>query len=51
MASRLAKGAVVGSGSVVRQDVKEYTLVAGVPATEVRNSGASDTQSYRRGDN
>lgn len=33
---RIGKGAIIGAGSVVTHDVKEYTIVAGNPAKEIR---------------
>jgi acetyltransferase-like isoleucine patch superfamily enzyme len=33
----IGKGAMVAAGSVVTRDVKEYTLVAGVPAKQIKN--------------
>ena len=33
---RIADGAIIGAGSVVTKDVKPYSIVAGVPATEIR---------------
>jgi acetyltransferase-like isoleucine patch superfamily enzyme len=34
---RVGKGAIVAAGSVVTKDVKEFTLVAGNPAKEIKN--------------
>jgi maltose O-acetyltransferase len=33
---RIGRGAIVGAGSVVNRDVKDNTVVAGVPARELR---------------
>lgn len=33
---KIGKGAIIGAGSVVTHDVKEYTIVAGNPAKEIR---------------
>jgi len=36
---RIGRGAVVGAGSVVRQDVPAFAVVAGVPAVVVGERG------------
>jgi len=33
---RIKKGAVIGAGSVVTKDIEPYTVVAGVPAKEIK---------------
>lgn len=33
---RIGKGAVIAAGSVVNKDVEPYTMVAGIPAKEIR---------------
>jgi acetyltransferase-like isoleucine patch superfamily enzyme len=33
---RIGRGAIIGAGAVVNKDVPDYTLVAGVPAKEIK---------------
>lgn len=39
---RIGRGAVIGAGSVVLEDVPPYTIVAGVPAKEIRKRFTED---------
>ena len=34
---RIGKGAVIAAGSIVNKDVPSYTLVAGIPAKQIKN--------------
>lgn len=40
--ARIGRGAVIGSGAVVLKDVAPYTIVAGVPAKEIRKRFPDD---------
>ena len=39
---RIGRGAVVGANAVVRQDVPDHTVAAGVPARLIRGTGRED---------
>lgn len=39
---RIGNGAVVGAGSIVTKDIPPYTIVAGVPAKEIRKRFSDD---------
>jgi acetyltransferase-like isoleucine patch superfamily enzyme len=39
---RIGRGAIIGAGSVVLKDVEAYTIVAGVPAKEIRKRFTED---------
>lgn len=43
----MGEGAVVGAGAVVIEDVPPYTVVAGVPAKQIKklNEGGENTES------
>ena len=34
---KIGKGSIIGSGSVVVNDVKENTIVAGIPAKKIKD--------------
>jgi len=38
----IGKGAVVGAGAVVTKDVPEMTVVAGIPAKEIRKRNLTE---------
>lgn len=40
----IGRGAIVGAGAVVTKDVKEYTIVAGVPAKEIGVRGKGENK-------
>jgi virginiamycin A acetyltransferase len=41
---RIGRGAVIGAGAVLTRDVPAYAIMAGVPATKLRNRFDSETQ-------
>lgn len=40
---KIGDGAVIGMGSIVRHDVPPYTIVAGIPAKEIRKRFSGET--------
>ncbi|HHC11129.1 MAG TPA: acyltransferase [Campylobacterales bacterium] len=42
----IGKGAVVGAGAVVREDIPDYAIVTGNPAKIVENRNRTDTLDY-----
>ena len=40
---KIGDGAVIGMGSIVRHDVPPYTIVAGIPAREIRKRFSEET--------
>jgi len=45
---RIGRGAVIGSGAVVTKDVAPYTVVAGVPAREIRRRFTAEDEARHR---
>ena len=45
---RIGRGAIIGAGAVVNKDVPDYTLVAGVPAKEIKRIEWTENNEIQR---